>query len=1850
MYQNEDNNSENVQSSSEEENGIYPLVNLNISLNNGQKTSLLIYENDNVEEKVHEFCLNNKISPNDQNLLLQRVKMELDTKTNTSKTDTIQYENRSTNKTIDEPKDNQQVFPKYNEYIPKEKNKLDHIFNESESFSASDSLKQSSNLNNLIRDFKSDSNNKINSEADKEFNFKLNNLGEGTSKASTLNNNIKKNINFNKNQNNVNNENQYIINNNNNILNNRNNNINNTNKNFPLNGKQQFIYQNNSSSNSVLNTNLNISPNKQINKFSNIYNKKNNQILYNNNSGAQINRLNNTFQNLGYQNNNLLAINNTFPNIQIIDYNTNQTQQNIIPNNDLMSQKIEDNVNKNIIYTSNTIIPYSINNKNNNKYNIKTYNKLSTANYNLIPGNNTYNINNYQKESIISNYIPDNISNQYNITTNQKGNIIYNNQSNLTSVQNNNFNKSEPLIYNTNNLNNINVNNVNDITYDNLNNQNINNINIINDSNSPKNTYININYDNLKNQYNSNYSVMTNQTAPTKINQILDYNNYENSYNLNNNTNYDTVNNPIIEYNNQEGINSPIIEYNINTLNNQIVEYNNNNSPLNSPIVENNNNQIGLSNQNSNYTIYENKSIQKYETQNNIESSNISSQNFEYSVQNNLDNFKVKNFEKVNNNLINNIIPNKIIKNNNSNLDINKDQNINYNITKPKEIEKAPLINNREEVEYSNINNNNLNTNLGNNQLIKNINTNLNSDFNNNSNSNYNLNNNIKNNKNTNINLNNEEIKPIDYNVNQKKLNNNETQYITNIKNNININNIKADNNIQKNIINENKDILPSNNINNNQSKYIKNENNISPLSPPPKDNLIKKKIEIENKIPKKYDSNSKINLNIPNKSVSPVISHTIKKNEIYIFNTNKIIDKNNIKEENLNNEIKSKENDYSKESISISPKDNKKENRNEYSDSNIDEKEPQDNVKKKDSDLPQDTDDINYKNYQKQIDSISNKNDNNSNYSNHNLSNLSNINISKNDISNSNISKNNISNSNISKNNINNSIISKNNISNSNISKNDIININISKNNLSDSNISKNDISNSNISKNDINNSNISKNNISNINNKNNKIKINIKKGNINKNNISKNKIIKDYISKDNIINNNNININSKINNKINNDKNIINKNNINKINKNNKKINYKKIIDDDEINESIDNSLHKNNDIKGLIEDLSQKSKKENDIRDYILNNNNEENNNFSYNESRNNEANSIESEKFINYLDKKLGINKPKYKNIINLDDNESPPQSIQYSPIKKENNNNLNKNKFNKKESFAEKKPMKILTFKNTEFNINNINKRNNSSGAKRNKCNNSNIKFGGERLYQQYQERLPKKMEIKKRILKERLEEESKEIQSKPRIDPNSEKIIEKIRNNEKKGYKVEDRLNNYGYNKRQKHLIEKANNDIRNQTKSPFKPKIDKKSRSIANKNKKNRIIETMNILDERKRRINYKKIDLEKEFGKRNRSIGNRNKNQNYYINFEEPRNSNNIINYIYNNKNKDKNQSKKVSNDINNENNFNFNSKNENITTSDENKTTMSQLNKTIELNKAYKDLYNSIDEKNDSDITKFFGNYVSDLNSKFEESLRNSKLRAKSKDNDLNVKKKNLFPDDKRSLTPQSYNTFDYLYYESDKQGEKNRKKQEIYFKRYFPFKPRISPYAQQLKLKNKESTKQFINRISKNLEEIKILNSNKIKNNRKNKHILSSQNSKNNFRPKITRGPKSPNQRNITVNLDGFYDKRITKEKTDLLRIKNEEEKEKKIIYNQKSKAIINKMKIQKYRELFNLLDSNKDGFISSSEIELTKIEENVLNNISPLLEELNQTKKKMDFKEFCIKIDKLMIQKKLEKNI
>ena len=196
---------------------------------------------------------------------------------------------------------------------------------------------------------------------------------------------------------------------------------------------------------------------------------------------------------------------------------------------------------------------------------------------------------------------------------------------------------------------------------------------------------------------------------------------------------------------------------------------------------------------------------------------------------------------------------------------------------------------------------------------------------------------------------------------------------------------------------------------------------------------------------------------------------------------------------------------------------------------------------------------------------------------------------------------------------------------------------------------------------------------------------------------------------------------------------------------------------------------------------------------------------------------------------------------------------------------------------------------------------------------------------GERLYEQYMKKLEKKNQYNSRLINERLEAENKEMYFSPKINANSRKIIERLRSNEN-GKKVEERLINYGNCIKQKYLLELATNDIRSRTKSPFKPKINRKSRSIAENNKKYRINETKNIIAKKKQRINYIKMNLEKDFGKRNRSIRNEYKNTNNFINFKVDKNNLKIY-HNYNNIYKNNNINPFNKANIINESNYNLN-----------------------------------------------------------------------------------------------------------------------------------------------------------------------------------------------------------------------------------------------------------------------------------------------------------------------------------
>ena len=205
----------------------------------------------------------------------------------------------------------------------------------------------------------------------------------------------------------------------------------------------------------------------------------------------------------------------------------------------------------------------------------------------------------------------------------------------------------------------------------------------------------------------------------------------------------------------------------------------------------------------------------------------------------------------------------------------------------------------------------------------------------------------------------------------------------------------------------------------------------------------------------------------------------------------------------------------------------------------------------------------------------------------------------------------------------------------------------------------------------------------------------------------------------------------------------------------------------------------------------------------------------------------------------------------------------------------------------------------------------------------------------------------------------------------------------------------------------------------------------------------------------------------------------------------------------------------------------------------------------------------------------------------------------------------------------------NIHDYLYLESKVIKFKKNQEIENNLKQTCPFRPKLSKTAEKLKNKNYENKDDFIKRL---------LNS---KNNKNYENLLNKKN--NNYKPLISRKSNNNNKINkkITINLSGFYDKKFFKKynenKQNQIILKTNQKK----IFLEHSVELILKIKYEKYKEIFNLLDSDNDGLISCEKIQLSQINSEILLCLTPLFEELQKSKNNMTFKEFCVQADKFL---------
>ena len=92
----------------------------------------------------------------------------------------------------------------------------------------------------------------------------------------------------------------------------------------------------------------------------------------------------------------------------------------------------------------------------------------------------------------------------------------------------------------------------------------------------------------------------------------------------------------------------------------------------------------------------------------------------------------------------------------------------------------------------------------------------------------------------------------------------------------------------------------------------------------------------------------------------------------------------------------------------------------------------------------------------------------------------------------------------------------------------------------------------------------------------------------------------------------------------------------------------------------------------------------------------------------------------------------------------------------------------------------------------------------------------------------------------------------------------------------------------------------------------------------------------------------------------------------------------------------------------------------------------------------------------------------------------------------------------------------------------------------------------------------------------------------------------------------------------------------KEKEKELNIKKINKKE----YLEQTLNMIIQSKLERYKKIFNSLDSDNDGFISSKNIRLSALDNDKLKNFTPIFEELQQSNIQMNFQDFSKKLDKL----------
>ena len=254
-----------------------------------------------------------------------------------------------------------------------------------------------------------------------------------------------------------------------------------------------------------------------------------------------------------------------------------------------------------------------------------------------------------------------------------------------------------------------------------------------------------------------------------------------------------------------------------------------------------------------------------------------------------------------------------------------------------------------------------------------------------------------------------------------------------------------------------------------------------------------------------------------------------------------------------------------------------------------------------------------------------------------------------------------------------------------------------------------------------------------------------------------------------------------------------------------------------------------------------------------------------------------------------------------------------------------------------------------------------------------------------------------------------------------------------------------------------------------------------------------------------------------------------------------------------------------------------------------------------------------------------------------------IKNSKVKldlAKTEEN-LKDKNKNKTKDKnlKRKLTPDK-NLYEYLYLESKILQKKRDDAIQKNLDLTCPFKPKLNDSFNK-NIQNND-TDVFQRLYNMKNENRKIATEAKL---RRKFNYYSDENlcdyeNKKNLKYRNNFKTYNNNENRTSSKNDNSYINSINKNINNDNIDKDDFNKENKKNYIKKSYITILKAKYIKYGELFNCLDSDKDGIISYKKIKLSALDSDKLISLTPLLYEIQYKGLEIDFPKFCEKIQNL----------